>query len=90
MRWTFARRLRGKGLGWRQNTNTQQGGVTLRSKSNQARAQPRSDQDTKSKNIEHETKLSNGEGVLAEATMFELIWYDTTKMYLGFIANALL
>jgi hypothetical protein len=29
-------------------------------------------------------------GAVAEATMFELIWYDTTKMYLGFIANALL
>ena len=68
----------------------QQGRVTLRSRCNQTREQPRSDQDTKSENYEHKNKLSNVEGAVAEATMFELIWYDTTKMYLGFMANALL
>ena len=44
----------------------------------------------KSESYEQENKLSNEEGAVAEATMFELIWYDTTKMYLGFMANALL
>ena len=68
----------------------QHGRVTLRSRSNQTQEQPRSDQDTKRENYEQESKLSNGEGAVAEATMFELIWYDTTKMYLGFMANALL
>ena len=74
----FRYRLKGERLGMERTHKQQQGRVTLRSKSNQTREQPRSY--TKSENNEHKNKLSNGEGVVAEATMFERIWYDTTKM----------